>query len=71
MVETIAIAIAVEIALTVITAAATIPGIKKELQLLNANFVAANKTQQELVKQVIRNEERLDNHIADTHIHNN
>ena len=47
----------------------TIPQIKKELQILNKEFQKANETQAALVETVIRMEERLENHIHDTHIH--
>lgn len=47
----------------------TIPQIKKELQILNEQFKVANETQSALVNTVIRMEERLENHIHDTHIH--
>lgn len=68
--ETLALGLTAELILFVIGGAIAIPGIKKELKRLNINIEKATAIQEELVKQVIRNEERLDNHIADTHIHN-
>lgn len=69
MIETIVIAVSAELIMTAIALIATIPQIKKELKTLNENFKAANETQSALVSTVIRMEERLENHIHDTHIH--
>lgn len=71
MIESIIIAVAVEMIITSITLVATIPSLKKELQRLNRNFETATEVQTEILTQVVRLEERLDNHINDTHIHNN
>lgn len=48
----------------------TIPVIKSELKQLRRTITEYTQTQKELVEAVIRNEERLNNHIQDTHIHN-
>lgn len=71
MVEAIFIAVGTEILITGIALIATIPSLKKELARLNNLFEKSIATQEKLVKQTVRLEERLDNHIKDTHIHNN
>ena len=64
------IPIAVELIVAAAAALAAIPMIKKELQTLNQNIAALNETQAALVETVIRDNERLENHINDKHIHN-
>lgn len=71
MIETILIAVAVELVLTGIALIATIPTLKKELKTLNRNFEKSTEVQTKILTQVVRLEERMDNHINDTHIHNN
>lgn len=62
--------IAIELLVGAAAALAAIPMIKKELQTLNQNIAALNETQAALVETVIRDNERLENHINDKHIHN-
>ena len=69
MVETIIVAVVAEAIIVGVSLIATIPTIKKELKILNDNFIKANETQNALVETVIRMEERLENHIHDAHIH--
>lgn len=68
--EVIITSLIVEAIIFVLGLLLTIPQIKKELQILNKEFQKANETQSALVETVIRMEERLENHIHDTHIHN-
>lgn len=70
MIETIAVAVAVEAIIGGITLIATIPSLKRELKTLNRNFEKATEIQNQLLQQVVRIEERVDNHINDTHLHN-
>ena len=70
MMETIIIAVAAEAIIGTITLIATIPTLRNELKRLNRNFEKANETQNKLLQQVVRIEERVDNHINDTHAHN-
>ena len=67
--EVILVPIAIEIILMVLAAAMAIPAIKKELKILNQQFAAFNETQKALVETVIRDNEKLENHINDKHMH--
>lgn len=67
--EAILIPVGVEVVLMALAAIIAIPGIKKELQALNQTLQQLNETQAALVETVIRDNERLDNHINDKHIH--
>ena len=71
MLETIIVACVVEAVTLAIGGLIAIPQIKRELKILNEQFAKANETQGALVQTVIRMEERLENHIHDTHIHKN
>lgn len=64
------VALGVEAVLFVGSLIITIPVIKSELKQLRRTITEYTQTQKELVEAVIRNEERLNNHIQDTHIHN-
>ena len=70
MFETILIAIATEVVVFAVGAILTIPAIKKELQILNKNMEISNETLAALVETVIRDDEKLENHINNKHIHN-
>lgn len=67
--EAILIPVGVEVVLMALAAIVAIPGIKKELKALNQTLQQLNETQAALVETVIRDNERLDNHINDKHIH--
>lgn len=69
MIETVLISVAIEIIVMGVAAVATIPAIKKELKILNEQFKLFNETQSALVETVIRDNEKLENHINDKHIH--
>ena len=67
--EAILIPVAIEVVLFALAGAVAIPGIKKELARLNNTLEKINETQAALVETVIRDNERLDNHINDKHAH--
>lgn len=69
MMEAILIPVAIEVVLFALAGAVAIPGIKKELARLNNTLEKINETQAALVETVIRDNERLDNHINDKHAH--
>lgn len=69
MLEAIIVAVVVEIILFIISLIIAIPLIKQELKTLNSTVAKSTKIQEELVKTVIRMEERLNNHIHDTNLH--
>lgn len=69
MMEAILIPVAIEVVLFALAGAVAIPGIKKELARLNKTLEKINETQAALVETVIRDNERLDNHINDKHAH--
>lgn len=70
MMEAIIITVVAEAIIGTIALIATIPSLKAELKRLNRNFEKANETQYELLIEVVRIKERVDNHINDTHAHN-
>ena len=70
MIESIIIAVIVEIVLFIVSLIIGIPLIRQELKQLNSTVAKATQVQEQLVKTVVRMEERLNNHINDTHIHN-
>lgn len=68
--EAIVISVAVELLLFVLAGAAAIPSIKKELKRLNATLEKMNDTQAAIMATVIRDDERLTNHINNKSLHN-
>lgn len=69
--EALIIPIAVELALFILAGAAAIPSIKKELKHINATLEKMNDTQATIMATVIRDDERLTNHINNKSLHNN
>ena len=69
--EALIIPIAVELLLFILAGAAAIPSIKKELKRLNATLEKMNDTQAAIMATVIRDDERLTNHINNKSLHNN
>ena len=71
MIETIIVGVVIEGIVASFALITAIPTLKKELKTLNRNFEKATEAQSKILNQVVRLEERIDNHINDTHIHNN
>lgn len=69
--EVIMIPVAIELLLFILAGAAAIPSIKKELKRLNATLEKMNDTQAAIMATVIRDDERLSNHINNKSLHNN
>lgn len=68
--DTLIIAIAVELILFILAGVAAVPSIKKELNRINSTLEKINETQAAIMATVIRDDERLTNHINNKSLHN-
>lgn len=69
--EALIIPISVELLLFILAGAAAIPSIKKELKHINETLEKMSNTQAAIMETVIRDDERLTNHINNKSLHNN